>query len=206
MRIVVIGAGGHARSVCDVLLQAGAHQVVGLIDGGQAEGFFGLPVLGGDDILPGLLARGEAQGALVGIGSNAVRRRITASLMEMGYEMVTAISPRAFLSAHASIGAGSVMMPGAVAGPCCRIGEGCILNTNCNVDHDTMVEDFCHIAPGVSISGNVHIGDGSFLGTGANVIDGIRIGQHVMLGAGGVAVRDIPEGCTAVGVPARIIK
>lgn len=206
MNIVVIGAGGHARSVCDVLLMQGRHQILGLVDPEAAEGFYDLPVLGGDEVLPELLARGCAQGALVAIGSNRIRRRITEKLMDLGYEMVTAISPRAVVSPFARVEPGTVVMHGAVIGASARVGRGCIINTNCSLDHDDEVGDFCHIAPGVAISGTVRIGSESFVGTGARIIDGITLGERVMLGAGAVAIRDIPSGHTAVGVPARSIR
>lgn len=206
MKIVVIGAGGHARSVCDVLLMEGKHEIIGLVDGGATEGFYGLPLLGGDEVLPDLLAQGKVQGALVGIGSNKVRKALQEKLQAMGYQMVCAISPSAVLSPFAQVGEGTVVMHGAVVGASARVGEGCIINTNCSLDHDDDIGDFCHIAPGVAVSGGVRVGPGSFLGTGARVIDGITLGCGVMLGAGAVAVRDIEDGYTAVGVPARIIK
>lgn len=206
MNIVVIGAGGHSRSVCDVLQQAGEHTIVGLLDAHAQEGFLGIPLLGGDGLLPELLASGRAQGVMVAIGANAVRARITHSVAAMGYVPVNAVHPRAVVSPHARLGAGICVMAGAVLNVNVTVGDGCIINTNASVDHDTAIGDFCHIAPGVAISGGVVIGEGSFLGTGSRVIDGIRIGPHTMLGAGGAAVRDIEGYCTAVGVPARVIK
>lgn len=206
MNIVVLGAGGHARSVCDVLLAAGEYHILGLVDGRAEQSFFGLPLLGGDEVLPELLARGEAQGAFVAIGNNAVRKKLYVVLREMGYTMVSAVSPHAYVSPYATVGHGTAVMHGVVIGPCARVNEGCIINTNASLDHDDQIGAFCHIAPGAALSGGVTVGDGSFLGTGCRVIDGIHIGANVMLGAGATAIRDLPDGVTAVGVPARIIK
>lgn len=206
MNIVVLGAGGHARSVCDVLLAGGEHRIIGLVDGQATQGFFSLPLLGGDEILALLRQEERAQGAFVAIGSNAVRKKLYSRLRELGFYMVSAISPNAHVSPYATVGPGTAVMNGVVIGPCARVGEGCIINTNASIDHDDEIGDYSHIAPGAALSGGVIVGAGAFLGTGCRVIDGIHIGKDVILGAGATAIRDLPDGVTAVGVPARIIK
>lgn len=206
MKMVLVGASGHARSVLDVLLDAGGHEVVGLLDPGAREGIWDIPLLGGDDLLLPLLREGRVEGVHVALGSNRLRRKLLALAVSIGYRPVSAISPHAVISRHATVGEGVAVMAGAVVNAGAVIGEGCILNTNCSIDHDTKVGAYSHIAPGAALSGNVTVGEGSFLGTGSRVIDGVTIGKFVMLGAGGTATRDLPEGCTAVGVPARVIK
>lgn len=206
MKIVVVGAGGHARSVCAVLLDAGEHEIVGLLDPDATEGFFGIPLLGGDELLLSLLSAGKAQGAFIAIGSNRIRRKLFERAAGMGYQMVNAMSPHAHISRLATVGSGVACMPGAVIHANASLGDGGILNTNASIDHDVCISPFCHIAPGVAISGSVTVGEGSFIGVGARIIDKINIGAGVMLGAGAVAIRDIPAHCTAVGVPAKVIK
>lgn len=206
MKIIVVGAGGHARSVCAVLLDAGEHEIVGLLDPDATEGFFGIPLLGGDELMPSLLSAGEAQGAFIAVGSNRIRRKLFERAAGLGYQMVSAISPHAHISRLAIIGSGVACMPGAVVHANASLGDGCILNTNASLDHDVRIAPFCHIAPGVAISGSVSVGEGSFIGVGARIIDKITLGAGVMLGAGAVAIRDLPARCTAVGVPAKIIK
>ena len=206
MKIVVVGAGGHARSVCDVLLQMGVHEIVGLVDPADKGGFFDIPLLGDDNLLESIFRQKKAQGAFVAMGSNNARKRLIHQLSEFGYEIVQAISPHAIVSSYASIGRGTVVMAGAIINACAKIGEGCIINTNASIDHDDAIGDYCHIAPGATICGFVSVGSGSFIGAGATIIDRISVGEDVMLGAGSVAIHDIPSNRTAVGVPAKIIK
>lgn len=206
MKIVVVGAGGHARSVCDVLLDEGRHEVLGLLDPRATQGFLGLPILGGDEQLEALLRAGQAQGVHVALGDNRVRMRILQKAVAMGYTAVNAISPHAVVSRFATLGQGVAAMPGAVVGVCAAVGDGCILNTNSSIDHDVRLGGYCHIAPGVAVSGGVTVGEGTFLGVGARVIDGIAIGAWTMVGGGAAVIRDLPDHCTAVGVPARVIK
>jgi len=206
MKIVVIGAGGHARSVCDILLQQGMHEIIGLVDPIAQEGFFDIPLLGDDCLLVPIIGEQKAQGAFVALGSNKIRKKLMLQVEELGYEIISAISPYSVISRFATIGKGTVVMPGAIVNANAVIGQGCILNTNCSIDHDDVIGDYCHIAPGATICGTVVVGESSFIGAGARIIDKIAIGDKVMLGAGAVAIRNIPSDCTAVGVPAKVIK
>lgn len=202
--IVIAGAGAHCKVVLDILLESGEYRPVGLLDARPGE-VLGVPVIGTDEMLDALFAQG-VRCAFAAVGDNRVRERLTGRMEAAGFELVPIVSRYAVISKYASVGAGTVVMPGAVVNACARVGRGCILNTNCSVDHDCEIGDFAHIAPGCAISGSTSVGRGSFIGTGARVIDRIRIGNYVTLGAGAVAVRDLPDGCTAVGVPATVIK
>lgn len=205
-RIVVIGAGGHARSVCDILMRDSENEIVGLIDKPGAKGFWGLEVLGDDECLPELLKEGLATHAFVALGDNRHRRKLAERLCSLGYLMVNAISPHAVISAHACLGRGIALMPGAIIGPNAVIGDGSVVNTNASVDHDAKIGPFCHIAPGSTLCGTVCVADEVFVGAGARVIDSVSIGEGSIIGSGAAVVRDIPAHCTAVGVPARVIK
>ena len=205
-RIIVLGAGGHARSVCDILEQSGAYRIVGLIAAEPSEGFWGLPVLGDDSCLEELFQARQAEYAFAAIGSNKVRERVMMLLQQIGYKHINAISPQALISPHATLGEGIAVMPGAIIGPDATIGDGTIVNTNASVDHDDKIGAFCHIAPGVVICGTTTIGEGSMIGAGAKVIDGLTIGAWSMVGAGAAVVSNLPDHCTAVGIPARVIK
>ena len=204
-KIVVLGNGGHARSVCDLLIQMGTYEIVGLIAKDDSSGFMGLSVIGDDDSLNDWFKKGIKK-AFVAIGSNKVREVLTSKLMEIGYELVNAISPQAVISQYASIGTGVVIMPGAIINACAVIKDGSIINTRASVDHDVIIGEFCHVAPGVSICGTTKVGKGSFIGVGAAIIDGIEIGENVMIGAGAAVVSNLPNACLAVGVPAKVIK
>ena len=204
-RVVVVGAGGHARSVCDILLATGAFEIVGLLDPGAGEGFFDIPVLGGDALLPELIRSDRELGAFVALGDNRLREEKTRELERLGYGVVNAVSPHAVVSPHAKLGRGIAIMPGAIVNACADIGDGCVLNTNCSIDHDTLVGAFTHIAPGATLCGRVTVGRRCFIGAGATVIDTLQLGDDLVLGAGATAIRSLPGGHTAVGVPARIL-
>lgn len=204
-KVVIVGAGAQCKVVLDVLQSSTEYEVIGLVDTNPEKRIFGIPVIGDDQILPELYGKGIRHG-FVAIGNNKIREKIQRSMEQMGYEMITLVSRYAVVSRHADIAAGTILMPGAVVNACARIGKGCILNTNCSVDHDCDIGDFCHIAPGCAISGTTTVSGGTFLGTGTNVIDGITIGQHCVIGSGAAVVKNIPENCLAVGVPAKIKK
>ncbi len=204
-KIIVVGAGGHSHSVCDILLQDPTNEIIGLIDKDPDAGFWGMKVLGTDEQLPMLFRQGLAQYLFIGLGSNRLRKKLAEQAKEIGFQLVNAISPQSYVSPHAIVGDGVAIMPGAIIGPNAVIGDGTIINTNASVDHDDIIGAYCHVAPGVTISGKTHIGDLSFIGVGATVIDFITIGSNVIVGAGAVVIKDLPSNCKAVGVPTRII-
>lgn len=203
--IIVLGASGHARVVCDMIIQQGKYNLCGLI-APAGTGFWDLPVLGTDDALSALFERGVGQAAFVAVGANQLRERLFHQLECIGYELPNIIHKNAELSSKAVFGRGICISAGVIVNAGAQIGNGCILNTNCSIDHDDVINDFCHVAPGSTLCGNVKVGSVSFLGAGCRVIDGIHIGSRVTVGAGATVIRDLPDNCTAVGVPAQIIK
>ena len=204
-KIVIAGAGAHCKVVLDVLSETRQYEPVGILDSVPSGNVLGVPVLGADALMQDLLESGVAK-AFVAIGNNTVRKKVSMKMERSGFEIVTLISAYAVVSQYATIGKGCLVMPGAIINAGASIGEGCIINTNASVDHDCVIDSYCHVAPGCAISGSTMIGADSFLGTGSRVIDRLKIGKNVMLGAGAVVISDLPDNCTAVGVPARIIK
>jgi UDP-perosamine 4-acetyltransferase len=203
---VVIGSGGHAKVVIDILRDCGCFSLAGCISQARpGELTNGVAVLGGDDLLPGLRGRGVTH-AIVALGDNGLRLRIMADAAALGFQIATAVSPHAVLSPSVTIGAGTVVMPGAVINADTRLGEAVIINTGATVDHDCDIGDGCHIAPGTNLAGCVHVGTGAFLGTGSRVIPRMHIGRWAVVGAGAVVISDIPDECVSVGVPARVVK
>lgn len=204
-KVVIIGAGPHSKVIIDILTEANEYEIVGLTDQ-ISEGFvLGYKVLGTDEILPELKCNG-VDAAFVALGSNRLRKKMFDYASRLGFEMINAISKKAVISRFAKLGKGLAIMPGAVVNASSIIGNGCIINTNSSIDHDCRVSDFVHIAPGCAVSGTTFIGEGSFLGTGSRVIDKINIGKNVLVGSGGVVVKDIVDNCEVVGIPAKVIK
>jgi len=208
--IVIIGASGHGRVVADIVEQAGRYRIVGWIDRSIAAGeqVMGYPVLGVEDILPSMLARGELAGALVAIGDNFVRARVVERIAQRCPDLnwVQAIHPASSIARGVETGPGTVVMAGAVLNPGVRTGAFCVVNTGASADHDCVLEDYSSLAPGAVLGGNVHLGTCSAVSLGAGVIHGRRIGAHTVVGAGAVVLQDLPDHVVAYGVPARTIR
>ena len=202
--VVIIGSGGHAKVVIELIRAEGRYQVKGCTGLGESGFVLGdVPILGTDSVLPAMLANG-AKKAFVAIGDNHLRLRLLAQVLEMGFELINAVSPNAVVSPSAILGRGIAIMAGAIINASAEIGDGAIINTNAGVDHDCRIGRGAHIGPGSTLAGNVEIGCESFLGARTCVIPGVRIGSRAIVGAGSVVVRDIPDDVTAMGVPAHI--
>lgn len=203
--IVMVGAGGHTK-VCIELLQAMGETVAYCIADANAleTSCLGVPVLAGDEHMVRLRAEGYSR-AFIAIGANRLRAKLGAMAIELGYELVNALSPRAAISPSARLGQGVAVMAGAVINADASIGDLAIINTGATIDHDSVVGNAAHIAPQSALAGNVKVGAGSFLGVGSKVIPEITIGEGATVGAGAVVIRNIAAGTTAVGIPARPI-
>jgi sugar O-acyltransferase (sialic acid O-acetyltransferase NeuD family) len=203
--ILIIGGGGHGRVVIDALRAAGDFEPIAIVDSRVEGERDGVPVRGGDDALPGLLAEGIGAAAIgVGsVGDATARRRVHERALQVGFALPAIVHPHATVSPTARLCPGCFIAAGAVVGPGAVIGEGAIINSNAVVDHDCTIGAFAHVAPGAALSGGVVVGEGTLVGTGAAVIQGVRIGAHTRIGAGASVVTDIIDGATVVGVPAR---
>jgi sugar O-acyltransferase (sialic acid O-acetyltransferase NeuD family) len=200
--VVVLGAGGHGKSILSVLLASGT-TIVGVLDDDaelRGRSILGVPVLGPLAEIHNL----APCAAVVGLGENALRRSVVERFP--GVEWARVIYPGAYVNPTASIGEGSVVFPGAIIGAEVVVGAHAIVSGHTTVGHDCVLEDFAQVAPGVQIAGSVHVGAGAMLAIGSIVCPGVRIGAGAILGAGAVAVKDIPAGCTAFGVPARPLR
>jgi sugar O-acyltransferase (sialic acid O-acetyltransferase NeuD family) len=201
--VVIIGTGGHAREVAEIVQAMHAAGRCGpllgfLTDAHDQHGqtVLGVAVLGA----PEWLAEHTAA-AIIAIGDNATRRRIAGRI---DAEWLAAISPHAIISPHAVVQPGAMIFPGAVLGPLAVIGAHSIVNVGASVSHDSVVGDWANLNPGARIAGNVRVGAGASIGMGASIIQGRAIGPWAVIGAGAAVVRDIPGHVTAVGVPARV--
>jgi sugar O-acyltransferase (sialic acid O-acetyltransferase NeuD family) len=198
-RLVVLGAGGHAKVVLATAL-AGGWQGLSLYDDDPAKHgmrILGVPVAGN------LPAPGSLDGVwlLAGFGSNA--RRAEMALRYPGAHWATVLHPSAQVHASVRLGEGTVVFAGAVIQPDALLGCHVILNTGATVDHDCQLGDFVHVAPGSHLAGGVRLDPGTFMGIGSVAIPGVHIGAGCVVGAGAVVVRDLQPNLTAVGVPAR---
>lgn len=202
-KVVVIGGGGHAKVVIDILQKLNGYEVVGFTSNSNDEkDLLGIPYLGDDSILSSLLKRGVSA-FCVAIGDNMLRKKIFNKILNMGFKPINAISSFAYISQYAKIGNGVVVSPGAVINASAVIGDNVIINTLAGIDHDCIIGSDVHIAPGASLAGSVIVGDGTFIGAGCTVIPEIKIGEWTVIGAGAVVISDLPSNIRAVGVPAK---
>jgi len=197
-RLVVLGAGGHAKVVLATAIAAG-FEVVGVLDDDPAkweQTVLGVPVTG-----PIRKVTSEEVSVVLGVGDNQSRERLAG----LGLRWTSVIHPSALVHPSVEIGSGTVVFAGAVIQPDVVIGEHSIINTGATVDHDCVLGAFVHVAPGVHLSGGVKLGNGVFLGIGSAAIPGVTVGDWTVVGAGGIVVEDLPPGVTAVGVPAKTL-
>jgi sugar O-acyltransferase (sialic acid O-acetyltransferase NeuD family) len=139
---------------------------------------------------------------VITIGNNEIRKSIASGITHI---FGTAIAPSSEIDASVLIQEGSQILHGAIIQCSATIGKHTIVNTGASVNHDCIIGDFCHIAPQVTLCGNVVVGEGTLVGAGSTVIPGIKIGKWCTVGAGSVILRDIPDHSTVVGNPGRII-
>lgn len=203
--VVIVGAGGHGKVVAE-LLQVLGYNIVGFIDPDPPQPYvLGLPVLGGDGLLPSLRRNGVSS-AFVALGDNALRQRIGTSLRAMGFTLPTIIHPSAVISPSARIGEGIVIMPLAVVATAAILDDLAIINSSSIVEHDGIIGNAAHIAPGCALGGNVQVGMRTMLGLGSSVRPCIKIGVDAVVGAGSAVVSDVPDGAVVAGVPARALR
>jgi sugar O-acyltransferase (sialic acid O-acetyltransferase NeuD family) len=185
--VILIGAGGHAHACIDVIEQHGQYQIAGLV--GMHEELhtqhLGYAVIATDAELPQLAKEYQyAFIALGQIGSPDRRIRFYQQATQLGFSLPGIIAPTAHVSRHATIGAGTIVMHGAIVNAGAKVGKNCIINTRALVEHDVIVEDHCHISTGAILNGSVYIGAGSFVGSGCVIKDGITLGKSCLVGMG----------------------
>ncbi|HLF18634.1 MAG TPA: acetyltransferase [Candidatus Omnitrophota bacterium] len=206
-KVLLIGGGGHCRVVIDAIKSSGQYEIAGITDPlfTKGESVDGVPVLGRDEDLQALFDQGYRY-AFICVGSvvdNKTRQSLFQDVQRIGFGFPNVIHPSAVVSGNAQLGRGVFIAAGVIIGPGSRIGNNAIINTTSSVDHDCVIEDHVHVAPGVTLCGGVFIGQGSLIGPGSTVIVGKRIAPGCLIGAGATVVDDCKEAGTYWGTPAR---
>ena len=211
MRVIGLGAGGHAKVVIEILRLIGGYEFVGLLDPKQdiwGTEVLGVSVLGDDSLLPELYDQGVRY-AFIGLGSvgdTRPRGQLYEKACHQGFQIVQAIHPQAIIAPSVEIGHGPTIMAGAVINAAARLGDNVIVNTGAIIEHDCIIGDHVHIATGARLASTVRVGKGAHVGVGASVRQCICIGRDAIVGAGAVVVNDVPDNVVVAGVPARILK
>lgn len=182
--LLVLGAGGHGRSVAEAASLSGLFEVVGFLDDALPVGHsvMGHPVLG---LLAswGLQAQ-VAQQAIVAIGNNALRAKLIEQLQQTGMALATVVHPKAFVSPSATVGSATVIMAGAMIGTEAQLGLGTIVNTGAVVDHHAQVQDFGHLGVNACMAGGSILGRGAWMQAGSALGYGIHIPDGMVLNPG----------------------
>jgi len=199
LRLLVVGAGGHAKVVIDAAEEAGFEiaGIVGSVD--DTPEILGHPVsLSSEDV--------PADGFIVAIGDNATRARYFAEYARAGLPPLSVSHPSAIVGKDVVIGDGTFVAAGVIINAGARIGADSILNTGCTVDHDCVIGEHSHIGPQVALCGAVTLGEGVLLGVGSCASPRASVGAWSVVGAGAAIVDDLPALMVCVGVPARPVR
>jgi sugar O-acyltransferase (sialic acid O-acetyltransferase NeuD family) len=199
MSLSILGSGGHASVI---------------IDAAELSGF-NIEYLFDDDInkwdsqlesykIKGPISDSSSEYSIIAIGDNKTRRNVCLKKSEAKW--ATIIHPSSIISKNVIIGEGTVIMAGVIIQSGAKIGKHCILNTGACIDHDCILDDFVHISPKCGLAGSVFIGEGTSVGIGSSIIPNVSIGKWSVIGAGSVVITDLPDYCTAIGVPSKAIK
>lgn len=210
-KIAVFGAGGFGREVLTLINDINKinpqYQVIGFFDDGISKGtdVNGLSALGGINELNNVK---EEVSVVLAIGNPETKKSILKKITNRLVDFPTIIHPSVMIGDRnwVSIGKGCIICGGTIITTNIIIRDFVILNLSCTVGHDTVIGDYAAFMPSVNISGEVEIGECVYVGTGAKIINQLKIGKGTIVGAGAVVAKDLPANCTAVGVPAKVIK
>ena len=210
-KVILIGGGGHARQVIEIIKACGDYHIVGITDNDPLKRkrlIDGVPVVGNDEVLHYYFKKGVRQ-AFISLGSvddTKARINLYKMLIEIGFELINVIHASALVSASVTLGTGNAIMPGSIINAHTTLGSNCIINTGAIVEHDCSIEDHVHIATGAKVAGGVTIQEGSHIGLGALIKQGITIGKYAIVGAGALVLDDVPDKVVCGGIPAKILK
>ncbi len=207
-KIVLIGFGGHAKSVIDSIEASGEYNIAGYTDIKNRINYKGYNFIGTDRDLHNIYLDGVHNACItVGyMGSSGLRDKLYYMVKETGFKLPVIKDPSAIISNSAKIGEGTFIGKGCIVNAESMIGRMCIINTGSIIEHGNIIGDFTHIAVKTVLCGDINIGNHCFIGANSTVIQGVVIGENAVIGAGSVVINDLQSGCTSVGIPAKPVK
>ncbi|WP_270566594.1 acetyltransferase [Clostridium beijerinckii] len=205
-RIILVGGGGHCKSIIDSINGLKQFEIVGIVDKKINENMgLGIDVIGSDENL-GELYKSGIKNAFISVGSvgnPCIRVKLYNILKKIGYNFPKIIDKTAIVSESALINDGVFVGKGAIINAKVTIEKQCIINSGTIVEHDCNISEFVHLAPGVTVSGSVNIGKRTHVGTNATIIQNVTIGNDVIIGAGSVIIKDIKNRLKVYGNPGK---
>lgn len=209
-RILLIGGGGHCKSVLDSLLEFNKFTEIGIIDIKENVGqkVLGVSVIGSDDDLPQLFAEGYKYAFVTvgSIGNPNLRIKLFNKIYKIGFKIPNIIDPSAVISRHVKMETGIYVGKNAVINAGCIIHKGSIINTGSVIEHDCVIGEFVHIAPGSVLCGEVQIGTNTHIGAQCVIKQRLIIGSDSIVGMGSVVTRDIKDNIVVYGNPCKGVK
>ena len=206
-KLVLIGGGGHCKSVLDSALALEKYEKIVITDFSYPVGsrIMGVEVVGDDSCLERLKADGFTDAFITvgSVGDTAIRRKIYSNIKKIGFNIPNIIDRTAVVSSHANLSNGIFVGKNAVINAEAKIGDNSIINTAAVVEHECVIGQFVHISPKAVLCGNVTVGDNSHIGANSVVRQQIIIGNDVMIGAGSVVVKNMLNNAKAFGNPCR---
>ena len=208
-KLLLIGSGGHCRSVIDSLGE-NWYETVAILgtQGVEKDMPSEFPFIGSDEDAAALFKQGYTHAviAIGSVGNPAIRIRLYQKYKKIGFKFPVVIDPTAIVSRKTSVSEGTFIGKGAIVNTGVKIGACCIINTGAVIDHDCVIGDFVHVGPASGLSGGARVCNNSHIGIGSSVIQSVTIGENTVIGAGSAVVNDIPSDVIAVGIPCRPIK
>lgn len=200
-KVIIIGAGGHAKVIADIVIKCG-DELVGFLDDNTVlpDKIVGYPYLG---IISSYHNYADECFFIIGIGNNHIRKKIADSLNVKWY---TAIHPSSQIAIDTIIGEGTAVMANAVVNTSAHIGKHCIINTGAVIEHDNVMSDYVHVSPNSALCGTVSVGAFTHVGAGAVIKNNISVCDNVVIGAGATVVKNIKEKGIYIGIPVRKLK
>lgn len=209
-RILLVGGGGHCRSVLDCLLRSGIYNEIGIVDRDPDAdpSLIETPIIGTDDDLPVLFADGWINAAVTlgSVGHPNRRKSLYQRLKEIGFALPPIIDCSSVVGYETELQEGVFIGKRAVINCRVQVGPCSIINTGAIIEHDCRIGSFSHISPGATLCGEVFIGENTHIGAGAVVRQQLRVGRDCVIGAGSVVVKSIPDAVEAYGNPCRVVK
>jgi len=205
--LILLGGGGHCKSVIDVAEAAG-YNILGILDRPDEVGkeVLGYKVIGTDDDIANYVDKAEFIITVGFVTNPKIRIKLDNKIKDAGGKLATIISPTAYVSPQATIGDGTVIMHRAVICVNVKIGRNCIINTLTDVDHEASIGDFTHLSAGVLIGGGARVGERCFCGMGTTVVHMITLGNDIIMGAGSLAIKDVNDPGVYCGHPAKYLR